>query len=74
MLFLFCYGKIKNINKEDSKNIYYLLFVYKLNTMDAIIFENMTDEEIKEYIEEQKADDMLNSLEYQNRDFADCYL
>lgn len=42
--------------------------------MDAIIFENMTDEEIKEYIEEQKADDMLNSLEYQNRDFADYYL
>lgn len=42
--------------------------------MDAIIFEHMTDEEIKEYIEEQKADDMLNSLEYQNRDFADYYL
>ena len=42
--------------------------------MDADIFEQMTDEEIKEYLEEQEADIILSSLEWQERNYIDCYL
>ena len=42
--------------------------------MDINIFEQMTDEEIKEYLEEQEADTILGSFEYQERNYADCYL
>ena len=42
--------------------------------MDTNIFEQMTDEEIKEYIEEQEADIILNSFEWQEMDYADCTL
>lgn len=42
--------------------------------MDADIFEQMTDKEIKEYIEEQEADIILSSLEWQEMDYADCTL
>ena len=42
--------------------------------MDANIFEQMTDKEIKEYIEEQEADIILSSLEWQEMDYADCTL
>ena len=42
--------------------------------MDTDIFEQMTDKEIKEYIEEQEADIILNSLEWQERDYVDCVL
>uniref|UniRef100_A0AAU8MHS2 Uncharacterized protein n=1 Tax=Geladintestivirus 5 TaxID=3233137 RepID=A0AAU8MHS2_9CAUD len=42
--------------------------------MDADVFEQMTDEEIKEYLEEQEADIILSSLEWQKRDYVDCYL
>ena len=34
--------------------------------MDTNMFEQMTDEEIKEYLEEQEADMILNSLGYQD--------
>lgn len=33
--------------------------------MDTDIFEQMTDKEIKEYLEEQEADMILSSLEWQ---------
>ena len=46
----------------------------KLITMDADIFEQMTDEEIREYLEEQEADIILSSLEWQERDYVDCAL
>ena len=42
--------------------------------MDTDMFEQMTDEEIKEYLEEQEADIILNSLEWQERDYVDCAL
>ena len=42
--------------------------------MDTNIFEQMTDKEIKEYIEEQEADIILSSLEWQEMDYADCTL
>ena len=42
--------------------------------MNADIFEQMTDKEIKEYIEEQEADIILSSLEWQEMDYADCTL
>ena len=42
--------------------------------MDADIFEQMTDTEIKEYIEEQEADIILSNLEWQEMDYADCTL
>ena len=42
--------------------------------MDADIFEQMTDKEIKEYLEEQEADIILSSLEWQELDYADCTL
>ena len=42
--------------------------------MDEDIFEEMTDEEIKEYLEEQEADIILSSLEWQEMDYADCTL
>lgn len=42
--------------------------------MDTNIFEQMTDKEIKEYLEEQEADIILSSLEWQERDYVDCAL
>ena len=42
--------------------------------MNADIFEQMTDKEIKEYLEEQEADMILSSLEWQERDYVDCTL
>lgn len=42
--------------------------------MNADIFEQMTDKEIKEYLEEQDADIILSSLEWQEMDYADCTL
>ena len=42
--------------------------------MNADIFEQMTDEEIKEYLEEQEADTILGSFEYQERNYIDRYL
>ena len=42
--------------------------------MDTNIFEQMTDKEIKEYLEEQEADMILSSLEWQEMDYADCTL
>ena len=38
------------------------------------IFEQMTNEEIKEYLEEQEADIVLSSLEWQEMDYLDCAL
>ena len=34
----------------------------------------MTDKEIKEYLEEQEADMILSSLEWQERNYIDCFL
>lgn len=42
--------------------------------MNTDIFEQMTDKEIKEYIEEQEADIILSSLEWQEMDYIDCTL
>lgn len=42
--------------------------------MDADMFEQMTDKEIKEYLEEQEADIILSSLEWQERTYVDCNL
>ena len=42
--------------------------------MNADIFEQMTDEEIKKYLEEQEADIILSSLEWQEMDYLDCAL
>ena len=42
--------------------------------MNVDIFEQIPDKEIKEYIEEQEADIILNSLEWQERDYVDCVL
>ncbi|QOR59905.1 hypothetical protein KNV45_gp59 [uncultured phage cr271_1] len=42
--------------------------------MNTNMFEQMTNEEIKEYLEEQEADIILNSLEWQERDYVDCAL
>ena len=42
--------------------------------MDIDIFKQMTDEEIKEYLEEQEADIILSSLEWQEMNYVDCAL
>ena len=42
--------------------------------MDTDIFEQMTDKDIKEYLEEQEADIILSSLEWQEMDYLDCDL
>ena len=42
--------------------------------MNTDIFDKMTDEEIKEYLEEQEADIVLSSLEWQEMDYLDCAL
>lgn len=42
--------------------------------MDINIFEQMTDKEIKEYLEEQEADMILSSLEWQELDYVDYIL
>ena len=42
--------------------------------MDTDIFEQMTDEDIKEYLEEQEADIVLSSFEWQEMDYLDCAL
>ena len=46
----------------------------KVITMDTDIFEQMTDEDIKEYLEEQEADIILSSLEWQEMNYVDCAL
>ena len=42
--------------------------------MDTNTFEQMTDKEIKEYLEEQEVDMILSSLEWQELDYTDCIL
>ena len=42
--------------------------------MDEDIFEEMTDGEIKEYLEEEEADRILSSHEWQEKKYLDCYL
>ena len=42
--------------------------------MNTDIFNQMTNEEIKEYLEEQEADMILSSIEYQEKDYSDCFL
>lgn len=42
--------------------------------MDANMFNQITDKEIKEYLEEQEADIILSSLEWQEKDYVDCNL
>lgn len=42
--------------------------------MNTDIFDQMTDKEIKEYLEEQEADMILSSLEWQERTYVDCNL
>ena len=42
--------------------------------MDTNIFEQMTEKKIKESLEEQEADMILSSLEWQERDYVDCAL
>lgn len=42
--------------------------------MNTYIFEQMTYEEIKSYMEEQEADMYLSSLECQEMEYLDCYL
>ena len=38
------------------------------------MFDKMIDKEIKEYFEEQEADMILSSLEWQEKDYVDCNL
>ena len=38
------------------------------------MLNQMTDKEIKEYLEEQEADMILSSLEWQERDCSDYFL
>lgn len=38
------------------------------------MFNQITDKEIKEYLQEQEADSILSSIDYQERDLCDCYL
>lgn len=38
------------------------------------IFDQMTDEDIKEYLADEYADRVLNSEEFIDRDFVDCAL
>lgn len=42
--------------------------------MDTNIFELMTDNDIKEYLEEQEANIIISSGEYEFSDYADCCL
>ena len=42
--------------------------------MNEDIFEQMTDKEIKQYLEEQDADIVLSSMEYQEMEYVDCCL
>lgn len=42
--------------------------------MDTDMFEQMTNEDIKEYLEEQEADIILSSIEWQEMDYVDCVL
>ena len=42
--------------------------------MDTDIFEQLADEDSKEYLEEQEADIVLSSLEWQEMDYLDCAL
>ena len=42
--------------------------------MDEDIFEEMTDEEIKEQLEEEEADRIISSYEWQEKEYLDCYL
>lgn len=58
----------------DSITIYYLPLLIKLIIMNTTMFNQMTDKEIKEYLQEQEADSILSSIEYQEKDYSDCYL
>ena len=42
--------------------------------MDTDIFEQMTDKEIREYLDGDEADMILSSLEWQERNYIDCFL
>ena len=42
--------------------------------MDINIFDQITDKKIKEYLEEQEADIILSSLEWQEKAYVDCNL
>ena len=42
--------------------------------MKEDIFEQMTDKEIREYLDGDEADMILSSLEWQEMDYADCTL
>ena len=42
--------------------------------MNTDMFKQMTDKDIKEYLEEQEADMILSSLEWQEKDYSDCFL
>ena len=42
--------------------------------MNTDIFNQITNEEIKEYLQEQEADSILSSIEYQEKDYSDCFL
>ena len=59
---------------EDSITIYYLPLLVKLIIMNTDMFNQMTDKEIKEYLQEQEADSILSSIEYQEKDYSDCFL
>ena len=58
----------------DSITIYYLPLLIKLIIMNTDMFNQMTDKEIKEYLQEQEADSILSSIEYQEKDYSDCFL
>lgn len=38
------------------------------------IFDTMTDDEIEDYIKDNEADAILSSIDYQERNYVDCYL
>lgn len=42
--------------------------------MNTNMFNQMTDKEIKEYLQEQEADSILSSIEYQEKDYSDYFL
>ena len=42
--------------------------------MNTDMFNQMTDKEIKEYLQEQEVDNILSSIEYQEKDYSDCFL
>lgn len=58
----------------DSITIYYLPLLVKLIIMNTDMFNQMTYEEIIEYLQEQEADNILSSIEWQEKDYSDCFL